>query len=55
MCIDETKIDFTFPSFLLMDINFHLSVQIQIKKAEGKFFLKGREGMIAKRMKELEK
>ena len=36
-----------------MNINFHLSVETEIKKAEGKFFLRWRVSFL-KRMKELE-
>ena len=53
VCIDKTKIDFSFPSFILMNINFHLSIEIEIKKAEGKFFLRWRVSLL-KRVKELE-
>ena len=53
VCIDKTKIYLSFPSFILTNINFHLSVEIEIKKAEGKFFLRWRVSFL-KRMKELE-
>ena len=53
VCIDKTKIDLSFPSFILMNINFHLSVEIEIKKAEGKLFFRWRVSLL-KRMKELD-
>ena len=59
VCIDETKIVPSFPDAqfpdaqcVLMNIIFHLSVEIEIKRAEGKLFLQ--DGIIAKKMKELE-
>ena len=44
---------FLMPSFMLMDINFHLSIEIEIKRVGGEIVFV-REGIIAKRMKGLE-